>query len=220
MYDLTPVEWLLSSLAAIGIGMAKAGFGGLGMLAIFVMARVLPPRESTGAILPMLVLADVFAVHAYRQHAKGVLVLKMIPPALAGIICGWWLMPHIPDRGFGPLISWPTIVLIILVLVQKLAPQLTTFAVEHPGIAWPFGWRAGATTMLANAAGPVMTNLSPRLPPGLINGSSLAFNLLLAPGVIAGVFVGRWLLGMINQTLFEWLMIVFSLLGALRLVLS
>jgi uncharacterized protein len=62
MYDLTLVEWILAVSAAIGIGMAKAGFGGLGMLAILIMARVLPARESTGAILPMLILADVFAV--------------------------------------------------------------------------------------------------------------------------------------------------------------
>jgi uncharacterized protein len=61
MYDLTPLQWVLSSLAAIFIGMAKAGFGGLGMLAILVMARVLPPRESIGAILPMLILADVLS---------------------------------------------------------------------------------------------------------------------------------------------------------------
>jgi len=247
MYDLTPVEWILSALAAIGIGMAKAGFGGLGMLAIIVMARVLPPRESTGAILPMLILADVFAVHTYRQHARGTLVLRMLPPALAGIVCGWWLMPHIPAQGFGQFIGWLTLALIVLVLVQKLAPRLMTLAVEHPGIAWPFGWLAGSTTMLANAAGPVMTIylLACRLPKfefvgtaawfffvvnllkvpfsaslGLINGASLTLNLLLAPGVIAGVFAGRWLLGMINQAVFEWLMIVFSLLGALRLILS
>ncbi len=78
--------------------MAKAGFGGLGMLAILIMARVLPARESTGAILPMLILADIFAVYTYRVHAKGSLVLRMLPPALIGIICGWLLMPHIPAK--------------------------------------------------------------------------------------------------------------------------
>jgi hypothetical protein len=51
--------------------------------------------------------------------------------------------------------------------------------------------------MIANAAG----------------GASLILNLLLAPGVVAGIFSGRWLLGMINQSLFEWLMILFSLAG-------
>lgn len=157
MYDLSPLEWALSVFAAISIGMAKAGFGGLGMLAILIMARVLPPRESTGAILPMLILADIFAVHTYRAHAKGILVLKMIPPALVGIICGWLLMPHIPTQAFGRFIGWLTLALVLLVLVQKFAPRWTNFAVEHPGIAWPFGWLAGSTTMLANAAGPVMT---------------------------------------------------------------
>ena len=106
MYDLTPVDWLLAVAAAVGIGMAKAGFGGLGMLAILIMARVLPARESTGAILPMLILADVFAVYTYRAHAKGSLVLRMVPPALVGIICGWLLMPHIPAKNFGPFIGW------------------------------------------------------------------------------------------------------------------
>jgi uncharacterized membrane protein YfcA len=246
MYDLTLVDWILSAFSAIGIGMAKAGFGGFGMLAILIMARVLPPRESTGAILPMLILADVFAVYTYRQHARGSLVLKMLPPALAGIVCGWLLMPHIPAKEFGPFIGWLTLALIALVLVQKFAPRLMNLAVEHPGIAWPFGWLAGSTTMIANAAGPVMTIylLACRLPKfefvgtaawfffainllkvpfsaslGLINAASLMFNLWLAPGVIGGVFAGRWLLGKINQSVFEWLMIVFSLLGALRLVL-
>jgi uncharacterized membrane protein YfcA len=38
--------------------------------------------------------------------------------------------------------------------------------------------------------------------------------------VVAGIFAGRWLLGKINQAVFEWLMIIFSLLGALRLVFA
>ena len=66
-------------------------------------------------------------------------------------------MPHIPTQVFGPLIGWLTLALIALVLLQKFAPRLMNLAVEHPGIAWPFGWLAGSTTMIANAAGPVMT---------------------------------------------------------------
>jgi uncharacterized membrane protein YfcA len=217
------------------------------MLAILIMARVLPARESTGAILPMLILADIFAVYTYRRHAKGGLVLRMLPPAAAGIVCGWLLMPHIPAQVFSPLIGWLTLALIALVLLQKFAPRLMNLAVEHPGIAWPFGWLAGSTTMIANAAGPVMTIylLACRLPKfefvgtaawfffainllkvpfsaslGLINSASLTLNLWLAPAVIGGLVAGRWMLGKINQAVFEWLMIVFSLLGAVRLIFS
>jgi uncharacterized membrane protein YfcA len=118
----------------------------------------LPSAERVhGRHSPHAILADIFSVHAYRAHAKGILVLKMIPPALVGIICGWLLMPHIPTQAFGRFIGWLTLALVLLVLAQKFAPRWTNFAVEHPGIAWPFGWLAGSTTMLANAAGPVMT---------------------------------------------------------------
>ena len=51
-----------------------------------------------------------------------------------------------------------------------------------------------------------------------MNPSSLTLNLCLAPAVAAGIFLGKWLLGKINQAVFEWLMIAFCLLGALRLL--
>jgi uncharacterized membrane protein YfcA len=55
---------------------------------------------------------------------------------------------------------------------------------------------------------------------GLINGSSLWLNFLLIPGIAVGVVAGRFLLGKINQQVFEWLMVVFSLAGGLRLILA
>jgi uncharacterized membrane protein YfcA len=36
--------------------------------------------------------------------------------------------------------------------------------------------------------------------------------------VLLGLFLGKFLLGKINQTQFEWLLIGLSLLGALRLI--
>lgn len=246
MPDITPVQWLLAALAALSIGFGKAGFGGVGMLAVLLMTQVLPPRESTGAILPMLIMADVFAVYIYRQHADGRLVLKLLPPAVIGIVCGRLLMDYIPAEGFGRVIGWLTLALIVLVILQKMTP-LVRVAAEHPGLAWPFGWLAGVTTMMANAAGPVMAIylLARRLPKmefvgtaawfffvvnvikvpfsasmGLINTKSLALNFCLFPAVVAGIFIGRWLLGKTNQTVFEWLMIIFSVIGALRLVVA
>jgi len=236
---------MFAALAALCIGVSKTGFSGVGMAAIVLMAQVLPPRESTGAVLPMLILADLFAVQAYHRHADRRVVVRLLPPALLGVVSGWLLMPHIPGAGFGRMIGWLTLGLIALVLAQKLAPSVVNLAAEHPGVAWPLGWLTGSTTMLANAAGPVMTIylLACRLPKlefvgtgawfflavnlikvpfsaslGLINPASLNLNLCLAPAVAAGIFLGKWLLGKINQAVFEWLMIGFCLLGALRLL--
>ncbi len=246
MPDLSPEQWPWAIAAALCIGLGKGGFAGIGMIAILLMARILPARESTGTILPLLIVGDLFAVYTYRHFTKWHLVFRMLPPAITGIVCGWLIIPLIPAKSFGPLIGWLTLALLALVFVQKAYRHLPGKAAEHPGIAWPFGWLAGSTTMIANAAGPVMSIylLACRLPKmefvataawfffavnvikipfsislGLINPTSISFDLMLAPGVIAGVLLGRWLIGKVNQNVFEWLMIVFSLAGALRLIL-
>jgi uncharacterized membrane protein YfcA len=241
----TPSAWVLAYGAAFCIGLSKNGFGGVGMLAVILMARVMPARESTGAVLPLLIVADIFAIRAFRQFAVWRHLGKLLPATVVGIVCGWLLMPHLTSKAFGPLIGWMVLVLIALTVVQKLSRSLPAAAAAHPAIAWPLGWLAGLTTMLANAAGSVMTVylLACRLPKyefvgtaawfffivnvikvpfsvslGLINGHSLLLNLALIPGIVAGVATGRFFLGKINQQAFEWLMIALSLAGGLKLV--
>jgi uncharacterized membrane protein YfcA len=53
---------------------------------------------------------------------------------------------------------------------------------------------------------------------GLINLSSLGIDLRLAPVAVAGALSGRALIPYINQSLFELLAVVFTLLAALRLL--
>ncbi|MFA7345072.1 MAG: sulfite exporter TauE/SafE family protein [Terrimicrobiaceae bacterium] len=240
-------QWACAYGAAVCIGLSKTGFGGVGMVAVLLMAQVMPARESTGAVLPLLIVADLFAVCAFRRFTVRRHLVKMLPPAVVGIVSGWLLMPRIPAGIFGPLIGWMVVGLVLLTIAQKLSGRLSAGAAEHPSIAWPLGWTAGVTTMLANAAGAVMTVylLACRLPKyefvgtaawfffivnavkvpfsaslGLINPSSLWLNLLLVPGILAGVAGGRALLGKINQQVFEWLMVAFSLAGGLRLILA
>lgn len=243
----SPWQWTCAYGAAVCIGLSKTGFGGVGMLAVLLMAQVMPAKESTGAVLPLLIVADIFAIHAFRQFTVWRHLAKMLPPAVLGIVSGWLLMPHISSKVFAPLIGWMVLALIVLTVAQKLSGKLSATAAEHPSIAWPLGWTAGITTMLANAAGAVMTVylLACRLPKyefvgtaawfffivnvikvpfsaslGLINPSSIQLNLVLVPGIVAGVVAGRFLLGKINQQVFEWLMIIFSLAGGLRLILA
>ncbi|HEY8903240.1 MAG TPA: sulfite exporter TauE/SafE family protein, partial [Chthoniobacterales bacterium] len=114
-----------------------------------------------------------------------------------------------------------------------------------PMLGWVAGCVGGVTTMLANAAGPIMSIylLACRLPKmelvgtaawfffvvnlskipfsaslGLIDHESLWLTLILAPLVIVGAASGKWLLTRINQPLFEALLIVFSVLAAIRLL--
>ncbi|MEO8205898.1 MAG: sulfite exporter TauE/SafE family protein [Chthoniobacterales bacterium] len=250
MPELTQIDsaqWIWAGAAAFCVGMGKAGFSGIGVLAIILMAMILPAKESTGVILPMLIFADIFAVLLYRKHAILSHVWRLIPPAFIGILCGFWLMPKIPAAVFGPFIGWVTLIISVLFLIQKLTGRLEKIAASHPAIAWPTGWLAGVTTMLSNAAGPIMTVylLACRLKKfefvgtgawyfftlnvvkvpfsanlGLITGTTLLFNACLAPCILLGLGLARFLLGKIPQTPFEYLMVSFSILAALRLIFA
>jgi len=115
----------------------------------------------------------------------------------------------------------------------------------HGSVAIGVGVLAGVVTLIANAAGPLMAVylLTMRLPKmqyvgttamffmllnlfkvpfmadlGLITPASFAFNLYLLPAVLAGTLIGRWLLGRIDQKLFETLVLALSAIAGLLLL--
>src|SRR3954470_3352463 len=99
---LTPGQWLLAILAALCIGLSKSGFAGLSMVTVVSLARLFPPRESTGILLPLLICGDIGSVLVYRRHAQWVQIWRMLPPTILGVVGGYFLMRYIPDRRFSP----------------------------------------------------------------------------------------------------------------------
>ena len=244
--DLTSLQWVLIVIGAVGIGLSKAGFAGVGFVHLVVFAFVFGPRESTGLILPMLVFADVLAVLAFRQHARWDYMRLMLPPACFGVITGALVMWQVTDDSlFAPLMGWILVVLITMQLLHMWKPDLFAGAPHSKPFAWTTGLVAGWTTMLANGAGPIITlfTLAVGLPKfelvgtgawffliinvfklpfsyslGLIGGASLALNLVLIPPIVAGVVLGRWLTRHVPQRLFNGLLLALTAVAALRLI--
>jgi len=52
----------------------------------------------------------------------------------------------------------------------------------------------------------------------LISQESLLENVKLLPGVVAGILIGRWLIGRVPQAAFEWMIVGFSFVAAARLL--
>lgn len=245
---LTPVQWLLAATAALCVGLAKSGFSGLGMVPVLLMAEIFPARESTGALLPMLICGDVLAVAAFRRHARWSHLLRTLPPAVAGVAAGWWLMrQRIPEPAFRAVIGGIVLALAGVQIFRKIKPSLFGRVPHRAWFAWLAGGVSGVTTMLANAAGPVLTLylLAVRLPKwefvgtasfffltlnvvkipfsislGLIHPASLGLDALLFPLVALGIFSGRKLMRAVSQALFENLALAFAVLAAARLLLA
>lgn len=142
-------------ICALFVGMAKTGLGGLGMLVVPIMAGIFGPKESTGVVLPMLIFADVGAVLYYHQHADLRLLIKLAPATIAGVIVAIFVGDIINSEQFGILLAAIILIGLTIMIWRELAKS---DAIPH---SWTFssftGLLGGFTTMIANAAGPVIS---------------------------------------------------------------
>ncbi|MFN0069071.1 MAG: TSUP family transporter [Limisphaerales bacterium] len=244
--DFSPAQWSLALVAALGIGVSKSGLPGLSLLHVVLFAQLFPGLASTGVVLPMLIAGDVGAVLLFRRHAAWKHVARTLPPAAAGVALGWWLMGRLRGMDFNPVIGGIVLALALVQLLRNWKPGLFADVPHTRGFAWTMGLAAGVTTMLANAAGPVMalyllavalpkeafvgtsawffllinlikTPFSAQL--GLITADTLAFNAALVPVIVAGLFLGRAAVARMPQRWFDLLVLAFALLAAARLLL-
>ena len=154
-------------------------------------------------------------------------------------------MPRIPDGMFQPVLGWVVLGLMALTILQRLRPHAMAAIAGHPLLGLAAGWATGITTMLANAAGAIaafyflarrmdkmtfvgtaawyflIVNLvkvpfSAQL--DLITLTSLHFDAVLLPVVMAGAVAGRLLLRRVPQRLFEWITITLASAAAMRLI--
>jgi uncharacterized membrane protein YfcA len=224
-HTLLPADTWMLVLALLGsmcIGMSKAGLSGTSTLNVVLMAKIFGAKESVGVILPMLIAADFMGYFLNRKGGTWRRILPILPPAIIGVIVGWVLLGKFDNAMARIVIGWIIIALLIFNWLLSKRRQDFLALTEHQGFTWTMGFLAGVVTMLANAAGPVMTVylLAQHLEKkehlvvnlfkvpfsadlGIINPKSLMTNLTLMPGVILGVFLGWWILKKLPQKLFE-----------------
>ena len=243
--DLTPAQWLLAALGALGVGFSKAGLPGIGLLHIVIFAFLFGARDSTGVVLPMLLAGDVTAVTAFHQHARWDYIRRMLPPACLGVMLAASVMRRLDDGLYKPVIGWIILGLALLQVLRMWRPALFGAVPHSRSFAWVSGLLVGAATMLANAAGPIFAlyTMAVALPKlemvgtgawffllinafkvpfsiwlGLIHGQTLLLNLTLVPAILVGVFTGRWVVNRLPQRAFELLMLGFAGVASLRLI--
>jgi uncharacterized protein len=236
-------EWFLAVLGALLVGVAKTGITGLSLLFVSIFASIMPARRSTGVVLPLLIIGDIIAVVSYRRHAQWGHVWRLFPWAAAGVLVGAFAMGHMDERQTRLSIGAIVIGLTILHIIRRARPGASE-ALHSDWFAPFIGILAGFTTIVSNAAGPLMVIylLAMRLPKmeymgtgavfflmlnifkvpfmvwlGLVTPASLLLDAELAPAVVAGAFLGRWLLGRINQRAFENIALALTLVAGVRM---
>lgn len=244
IYHISFSQYLILIFSSFLIGLSKTGIPGLGLLAISLSTIALPAKASTGIILIILICGDIFAVIYYKRSAVWKHLLRFFPFAFTGIFIGYLLMERIKDEQLKPAIG---IIILVMLGLNYLWKKKNDITIPQK---WYFaavlGLIAGITTMLANAAGPIMIiyllamNLDKKefvgtnawyffignlfkvpfsIKLGLINLSSLKLNFILLPGIIIGAITGILILKKIPARLFTIIVEVLTIIAAIKLII-
>ncbi|MCX4712978.1 sulfite exporter TauE/SafE family protein [Streptomyces sp. ME02-6979.5a] len=172
--------WQLAVLAAAStlVGFSKTAVSGANTISLAVFAAVLPARESTGVLLPILIAGDLLAVRVYRRHAHWPTLLRLFPAVAVGVAAGTLFMLWADDAAVRTSIGAILLFMTGVTLWRRrIAEQeagegeqgMKTEAGAGAGAdsggeggtgrtaARGYGVLGGFTTMVANAGGPVMS---------------------------------------------------------------
>ena len=153
---LTYMQWAIIVLSALCVGMSKTGVQGIMLMIVPLLAMAFGAKESTGIILPMLCMADIIAVAYYKRIADWKMVAKLLPTAILGFFVAIGVDSMVPNGQFRQLMGW-TLMLALGVMIWSEIFSKENRWMKKWWYAAIFGLLGGFTTMIGNAAGPVMS---------------------------------------------------------------
>jgi uncharacterized protein len=243
---MDPTLWIVLIGAAFFTGMAKVGIFGLGTLVAPVLATVYGGKVSAGLLLPMLSMADILAVLYYNRHASWNHLWRLFPFAALGVLIAIWVGDIISDNLFKIIMA---IFILGSIPVMVIRERLNVKPLQGNWF-WGavFGVGGGFSTMIGNAAGPIMSLylLAMQLPKNVLIGTgawffliinlfkipfhifvwgtitveSFKLNLMMFPVILAGGILGITLVKHIPERPFRWLIIVMTTIASANLILS
>lgn len=242
--DPGTVSWIILVISGLLIGISKAGISGASLLMVPAMAYVFGGKGSTGVVLPMLIIADIFAVKYYHHHANWFHIFRVMPWAIFGILIALIVGKFVTDINFKKIMAICIFTGIAIMLWHDFRKvNLPIF--NHRWFSALLGIAGGFATMIGNAAGPIMSiyllamHLSKydfigtaawfffivnfmKFPLHIfvwrtISLKTIALNLLLTPIIIMGVFLGIVIVKKIPEKAYRVLVVITIIISAVVL---
>ncbi len=154
--SLTTTQLVVLITTALFIGMSKTGIQGATILVVPQMAIAFGAKVSTGLQLPMLCIADIIAVAYYKRSADWKQILRLLPMAVIGFFVAILVDEAIPKDAFKILLGWTLILTLLVMILSEIYGKENRW-MHSWWYSAVFGIFGGFTTMIGNAAGPVMS---------------------------------------------------------------
>lgn len=241
------VPYVFGGLSAICMGFSKTGVPGASILAVVLMAEAFHNNAafSVGALMPVLLVGDVFAVSLYARFTAWKDLWRLFPYVILGLASGAVVLRYVQGNELRPILGALIIVMFALEVFRRYQGEN-----YRPHVWWLLlitGWLAGFATMVGNAAGPVMTMylLSQQLPKdrfmgtcavffftvnllktipmaylGMITPDTFRFAVYAVPMTLIGLAMGWWCFHHISQKTFDTAALCLAGIGGLWLAVT
>jgi hypothetical protein len=224
-----PAFYLAAIPAVLLFGIAKGGFGGgLGVMAVPLMALTVSPVHAAAILLPILCLMDLVSLWAYRGRWVLSELRLLLPASLVGIALGTWTFGAMSPAVIRLMLG----VIAVAFTVHHWLRRMRSAAPQEklpPSAGVVAAAAAGFTSFIAHAGGPPISmyllrrqldrtsfvgttvvffavvnyvKLIPYTWLGQFDGSNLSTSLVLAPLAPVGVGMGVWLHNRVTDRFF------------------
>ena len=236
--DITLICLLVGGLVT---GFSKFSVGGMGLLILPILMIAFPGPEALGIIVPIYVITDLMAISMYRSQIAWGVVARLLSLGVLGVVLGGWLLSGVDAQQYTLMLGIMIVGILALGIVLDRRPA--SF-MRHPFAAYLTGFLAGTISLIANAAGPIVSlfmleqklskesyvstrawgflfiNLA-KIPMlwylGLMDWQSTLISLQCLPGLIIGAVIGYWVLRRLNLNQFKWLIRGMASIAAIKL---
>jgi uncharacterized protein len=246
MHSFSVLNWMLIFSGAFIIGLSKAGLKGIDLVNVAIMAIVFGGKASTGIVLPLLCIGDIFAVVYYHRHAEWKQFWRLVPWIILGILIGVYTGKDLNEAIFRRVMA--VIIILSVIIMLWLEIRKTIKLPQNKLFAATIGSIAGFTSMLGNLAGAYsnLYFLAMRTPKNNFIGTaawlfliinylklpfqilywknidlpSLKTDLVLLPVMVIGFWTGAKIVARIKDESYRKVVIVLTLVGALVIFLK
>ena len=246
MFELNFFNFCIAALCTFLLGVSKSGIKGIGSLIVTGFALVYSAKISTGVLMPLLLIGDVFAITYYKSHVQWKYIIKLMPWMVLGVLIGVTGGSYFDDELFK--YGMALIILFSVCIMYYWEYKKDKTVPSHWGFGSSMGILAGFTTMIGNLAGPFANIyfLAMRLPKNTfigtaawlffiinifklpfhiwtwetINKHSLLKSIELIPFILLGLFVGVFLVKKINDESYRKLILFFTALGGIIILFN
>ena len=246
MLEPSLLNYIIAAICALLLGISKSGIKGIASLIVTGLALVYGAKNSTGILMPLLLVGDVFAITYYKRHVQKEYIIKLLPWMVLGVLFGVIGGSYISESIFK--YGMALIILFSVGLMYYWENKKDKSVPSHWIFASSMGLLGGFTTMIGNLAG-AFTNiyfLAMRIPKNnfigtaawlfflinsfkvpfhiwswkTINSESILISLKLIPFVIVGLIIGVFLVKKIEDESYRKLILLFTAIGGVAILFN